>query len=214
MNQYQFWQNTRQRRLPDHPAVAQFVRPKIELIEKDIGTLNGLKVLDVGCGNGYFTFWFEKKCDVTGLDFSTRMLELNPCAKKIHGEAENLPFTNNSFDLVFCSNLLHHLKDPTLAVKEMARVSKKFVVILEPNRNNPLMFLFSLLYQEERNALKYSKKYLTSLIVQNTKGDIIRATTCGKILPNKTPKSMLPFLEKLPENGLGGFYNLVIAKVK
>jgi ubiquinone/menaquinone biosynthesis C-methylase UbiE len=62
---------------------------------------------------------------------------------------EDLKFEDNSFDVVFCHALLHHVDDIDRVIGEMKRVSCKWIVLLEPNRNNPLMFLFSLLIKEE-----------------------------------------------------------------
>lgn len=46
--------------------------------------------------------------------------------------------------MVFEANVLHHVADREGVIREMARTSSRYVVLLEPNRNNPLMFAFSL----------------------------------------------------------------------
>jgi ubiquinone/menaquinone biosynthesis C-methylase UbiE len=62
------------------------------------------------------------------MDFSQFMLFSNTCQIKAQWSALELPFNDKSFDVVFCSNLLHHLAAPLIAVKEMARVSKSYVI--------------------------------------------------------------------------------------
>ncbi|MDA0820832.1 MAG: class I SAM-dependent methyltransferase [Proteobacteria bacterium] len=97
-------------------------------------------VLDIACGLGE---WL-KVCDsrganVHGIDLSQRAIDY--CKKQIpSGEffaqaAEVLPFDNESFDYVTCLGSLEHFVDPVIALKEMARVSKRGArfVILVPN---------------------------------------------------------------------------------
>ena len=129
--QKEFWEDKKRsrRRYPNHPVVEAFVIPKINFISKNINLFKKTSLLDVGCGNGFFTYHFNKLCDVVGLDFSEQMLKINPHLNLIKGDAENLPFNNNSFDIVFCSNLLHHLKNPEIAINEMKRVSKKYIIL-------------------------------------------------------------------------------------
>ena len=139
------------------------------------------------------------------------MLSLNPYRKAIQGEVENLPFCDGSHDIVFSTNLLHHLDDPLCALKEMARVSRKFVVLVEPNRNNLLMFLFSLIKKVERGALKFSQNYLVSLIEQAGLR-LLCACSHGSIVPNKTPGFLVSFLEPINKKIPMGFYIMAIAE--
>src|SRR3990172_8000670 len=111
-----FWDSTRARRTADHPSVRAFVAPKLEMIvrEKRIG--QDSSVLDLVCGNGYFTVPLSRLANVVGLDLSRRMLSLNRHDGCVLGSALNLPFGENSFDVVLCANLLHHLNEPWMAL--------------------------------------------------------------------------------------------------
>ena len=209
-NQKDYWDTFRKRRTPNHPVVKAFVEPKIDFIKENIGHIENLTVLDVGCGNGYFTSNFSKFSYTVGLDYSRFMLSINPCNKLIQSSALSLPFKDNTFDLVFCSNLLHHIDDPTKAIKEMKRVSRKFVIISEPNRNNPLMALFSAIVEEERGALKFSLKYLETL-VERCELKTIASCSIGSVVPNKTPKSLLKFFSIIDKKSSFAFYNIIIS---
>jgi len=44
-----------------------------------------------------------------------------------------LPYKDNAFDLVLCTEVLEHLDDPQKGLKELVRVSKKYLVISVPN---------------------------------------------------------------------------------
>lgn len=195
--QKNFWGNYNiiKRRHPSHPVVEAFVMPKIQFIRKNVPLAKDTTLLDIGCGNGFFTYYFAKMCQVTGLDFSKQMLKINPHNKLVYGDAENLPFPDESFDITFCSSLLHHLSNPEKAIQEMKRVAKKYIIISEPNRNNPLLFLFSLIKKEERGLRKFTKNYLLDL-GRNIGLKNINYLVSGLIFPNKTPGILLPILKK------------------
>ena len=89
----------------------------------------GSYVLDVGCNAGALDIPLIKKgCHVKGIDLVEDLVER---AKKNGvfaqvGEAEDLSmFDNDKFDVVICTEVLEHLYDPTLALKEAYRVLKK-----------------------------------------------------------------------------------------
>ncbi|CAD6492623.1 MAG: Ubiquinone/menaquinone biosynthesis C-methyltransferase UbiE [Candidatus Argoarchaeum ethanivorans] len=169
-----------------------------------------MSILDVGCGNGFFTYYFSKLAYTVGIDYSRYMLSINPCDLLIQGSALQLPFKTNSFDLIFCSNLLHHVEDPESVVSEMKRVSKKFVILSEPNRNNPLMALFSVLVREERGQLKFSLSYLKKVAISSGL-NILDACSLGSVVPNKTPLFLLELFKKIDKKSVVGFYSIVLA---
>ena len=215
IQQKKFWEDKRRskRRCPNHPVVRAFVSPKINFILENLKLSKKATLLDVGCGNGFFTYHLGKLCNVTGLDFSEQMLKINPHPRLVNGDAKNLPFNNNSFDIVFCSNLLHHLENPEITIREMKRVAKNYVILSEPNRNNPLMFLFGLIKKEERKSLNFTKRYLNK-ICKNINLQPIKALLSGFIYPNKTSdnKILLSFLKKLDFNNPLGSYVTIIYK--
>ncbi len=72
------------------------------------------------------------------------------------------------FDLAYAWEVLHHLDNPLQAVAEMKRVSRRYLVLIEPNRNNIAQFLFALLSPEHRLVFQYSRRFLDELV--NTLG--------------------------------------------
>jgi SAM-dependent methyltransferase len=94
------------------------------------------KVLEVGCGAGHVMEILSEHMDIAGIDSDPDMVSL--CKQKgldVHfGDAGNLPFRDDNFDIVYCSFLLLWLPEPAKAVREMARVSRKWVICLaEPD---------------------------------------------------------------------------------
>jgi len=97
-------------------------------------------ILDVGCGEG-FTLNRLKEHGIgkklEGLEYSKDAIALGkklyPGIKIIHGSVYELPYEDNSFDLVLCTEVLEHLEEPAKALKELVRVAKKYLVISVPN---------------------------------------------------------------------------------
>ncbi len=97
-------------------------------------------ILDVGCGEG-FTLNRLKEHGVgkqlEGVEYSKDAIELGrktyPQIKIKQGDIYNLPYEDNTFDLVLCTEVLEHLGEPEKALKELVRVSKKYLVISVPN---------------------------------------------------------------------------------
>jgi len=139
------------------------------------------------------------------------MLKQSPTDNRIQGSALSLPFKDDSFDVVFCSNLLHHVENPTEALLEMKRVSKEYVISSEPNRNNIIMALFHAIKPEERGALKFSRSYMENCF-KDAAICVVNSCSMGSIVPNKTPTFLLSLLKKLNLTGPLGFYNIIIGK--
>jgi len=86
-------------------------------------------VLDLCCGHGAMTAKLcALGCQVTGLDFSEEMLaharSNAPQATLQNGDAQNLPFEDQSFDAVVCNCGIMHLPDQPKALAEARRVLK------------------------------------------------------------------------------------------
>ena len=93
------------------------------------------KILDVGCGYTSVLNLFSEG-ERYGIDVTIEGLKKNkfPLSKKvkwINATAEDLPFKDNFFDIVFCANGLDHYSNPQRAIAEVGRVLKnKGVFIL------------------------------------------------------------------------------------
>ncbi len=213
MFQKEYWErkSLEDRRPPDHPVVRQYVVPKIEQIRRVISLEKKTRLLDVGCGNGFFSYYFDQICDTVGVDFSQKMLVKNPLRQKLLMDAGQLSFQDFAFDVVFCHALLHHVDNLDQVLQEMRRVSRKYVVILEPNRNNPLMFLFSAIVPEERKALAFSMGYLREKLERN-KLKVVASFSHGMTVPNKTPRVLLPMVRFLDFKQPLGMTNVLIAE--
>ncbi len=99
----------------------------------EFDAFSGRDVLDIGCGPGWLTVNYAAgKANVSSVDLTPRAVELarahlamrNVTADVREGNAENLPFPDNSFDLVVASGVLHHTPDVHMAFRESCRVTR------------------------------------------------------------------------------------------
>jgi ubiquinone/menaquinone biosynthesis C-methylase UbiE len=95
----------------------------------------GERLLDVGCKTGNHLLFFRRAgCDVTGIDSSLSMLEtarkkLGNRADFHSGSPEDLPFSDNEFDVVTLINCLELVENPQKAIEEAIRVSRERVFL-------------------------------------------------------------------------------------
>lgn len=97
-----------------------------------------LTVLDAGCGNGYWTkLLSDRYTSVIGIDNSEKLLEIarnkNISANieyKLMDLEQALPFSDESFDLVFSNMVVHYIQNINLFSKEMFRILKKDGLLL------------------------------------------------------------------------------------
>lgn len=116
---------------------------RVKMLCRDVTP--GMRVLELGCGAGYFTRELARTgADITAIDISSDLLELaraNCSAANVRYEIQDaaaLTYAEATFDSVVGSSILHHLQiDP--AVAEIYRVLKPggSIHFTEPNMLNP-----------------------------------------------------------------------------
>lgn len=103
---------------------------------------------------------------VTAVDVSPAMLgqaktvSLGSITTKFQeGVAENLPFEDNSFDLVFCHALLKHLPESVQSkvIRELARVTSKYVIVAASVRRGPAGVIRR--FRHSRGAVAVSRQW-------------------------------------------------------
>jgi SAM-dependent methyltransferase len=199
-------------RSPTHPVVEAYSQPKLAFVQQHVALQPESRILDVGCGNGVFTHYLAQLSDnVTGVDASQKLLAENPHSEVMLGDATNLQFEDQSFDVVFEANLLHHVSARERVIDEMRRVSRRYLVFIEPNRWNPLMMAFGVVVREERGLLRSSRGSLIRLI-EGCGGRVIASTVTGMISQNNTPERLVPFLRRYDRPIWWGEYIVLVAE--
>jgi len=110
-------------------------------------------IVDVGCGDGlYFSHILQHsiRCNLlVGVDTSmeavakARQMSKDARTECIVADAQALPFRTAIFDLAFSKDLLHHTNNPVRVLKEIKRVCYGNLIIVEANRPNFIMLLYT-----------------------------------------------------------------------
>ncbi|MDR7519551.1 MAG: class I SAM-dependent methyltransferase [Armatimonadota bacterium] len=91
----------------------------------------GMRALDVGCRNGYFSEILTRR------GYTVHAIDIKPDypSAEIVDANQPLPYGDGTFDLVWCSEVLEHLDAPAAAVAEFRRVLKPggLLVLTTPN---------------------------------------------------------------------------------
>jgi SAM-dependent methyltransferase len=212
--QIAYWEEERGHRMHDHPVVELFATQRLDFIRRHLDLGDVRNALDVGCGNGFSTYYTRRSVpDIWASDRSSFMLARHPLrdeGRLAAADAVQLPFADGSFDLVYGWEVLHHMAEPIRAVREMARVSRRHVFLVEPNPWNAAQFAFALWDPDHRWVLRYTKRYMRGLCEQAGL-QVRRVVTGGWILPNVTPRALGPVLGLLPYRFPVGLSNWVFA---
>jgi ubiquinone/menaquinone biosynthesis C-methylase UbiE len=130
-----------------------------------LGPQAGERVLDIGCGTGNHLLLLNKSgLDITGTDASPYMLTKarerlgNRCVLKT-GTAEELPFSDNEFDIVVLINTLEFLDNPLKVLQEVGRVAKRKVFIGVINPFSPYYIYSRLIALYKKSIIDHIKPY-------------------------------------------------------
>jgi SAM-dependent methyltransferase len=113
-----------------HQRILQLVR-----------TTGARHVLDAGCGEGFTMRELREggvQSAMVGVDFSLTALAWNQAYQVAMSplnaaDVHHLPFPDSSFDLVLCLEVLEHLPDSALGLRELLRVSRDYVLVSVPH---------------------------------------------------------------------------------
>ena len=134
--------------------------PENRFILSHLGDIAGKYLLDLGCGAGESSVYFARKgvrC-VAG-DYSAVMIKTAKQLARLYNveieaqviNAEDLDFADNTFDIIYVSNVLHHV-DTEKSLLEIYRVLKTggIACIWEPLRHNPIINVYRWIASEVR----------------------------------------------------------------
>lgn len=120
---YHWFECDRRSRVYNAPLVARY-----QCVKKRVPA--GKKILDIGCGDGYLMHLLSPEAhSVTGIDpertavqLARKMLSGNQNCTVTHGDAYEIPFEDQSFDVVVMADVIEHLEDDKRSCREAARV--------------------------------------------------------------------------------------------
>ena len=147
-----------------------------EIISR-VNNINLKSLLDVGCGTGniLLKLYRNKNIKLYGLDLSEKMIEIakNKLNSKIElkvGDAEFIPWQDNSFEVIICNASFHHYPNPEKVLLEMKRVLKQSgkLIIGDPTAPLILRQALNLLCKISNNGdyKIYSEKEIKELLTK------------------------------------------------
>ena len=127
-----------------------------KIVWKQLGDMEGKKILDFGSGEGITANHFAEKNDVTAIEPSKEMLSnawKDYEYTQIVGDVNALSaFKNETFDMIICHNVLEYIDDKAAVIKALVRVLKKdgIISIVKHNRAGRVMQMAVLLDDFEK----------------------------------------------------------------
>lgn len=128
-----------------------YFRRCITTIFKNLKVKDSDLVLDAGCGEGFYILLLASlyKCKIVGFDNDSKILKA--AKKRTSGLTNitldkytilNLPYKDNSFDKIICSEVIEHINNDKKAISELYRVLKPkgTIVVTVPRSNYPLFW--------------------------------------------------------------------------
>lgn len=106
------------------------------------------RVLDIGCGNKPYKKLFKDKCfEYLGCD----IVQSSESCVDIICEATNIPLEDNSFDTIFCTQVIEHVGDHNKLIHEMYRLLKPngYAIVSGP--------LYWHLHEEPHDYFRFTK---------------------------------------------------------
>ncbi len=143
-------------RVEDVEVAAAFTAPTAlenRHVLEALGDLHGRKLLDIGCGLGESSVLFAKLgASVTASDLSPGMILFTERLAAHHGvkietcvaPGEVLPLPDNSFDIIYTANTIHHLSDRPTFFREVSRLLRPDGVFCswDPVKYNPIINIY------------------------------------------------------------------------
>lgn len=146
----------------------RFFTPKVPALFKVVRNLPAQsKVVDVGAGTGGLLQLMEKanaSLKTYALDIG-RPPEFISNGMFLRGNIMNLPFQDNSFDLVVCSHVIEHLTDPFPAVAELKRICKLegYIYLETPSHRSSIMPIGFNFWDDPTHVRPYTRISLSKL---------------------------------------------------
>ena len=135
---------------PQHSTSTAYARPinvaRIQIFSELVRNVGvGLRILDVGCGDGVISEPMSRMGNnVTSVDLPTITIlaQKRRVSSVVAGDAEHLAFASNSFDVVLASEVVEHLWDPHSFFDEAFRVLKTegYIIIEAPEGEEGLRY--------------------------------------------------------------------------
>lgn len=143
---------------------------RYEVVRREVSNASQRnRVLDIGCGDAYLIAQIQSLCtEVRGIDSEAQavalandILQNHPHCKVVQGDCYHLPFDDDYFDIVLCTDVIEHLTDPQSCLREIRRVlnDKGILVMTTPKFRPDRKW-------DERHEKEYTSQELEKMLSQ------------------------------------------------
>jgi len=177
----------------------------------------GDKILDVGVGTGRLLETY-KDLDKYGMDISTTYLNItkekgiNCCISLV----EDMPYQDNYFDIITCTDVLEHVLDLNLAVKNILRVLKPGgkLIVRVPYREDISWYLGPECPYDYVHVRSFDENNLKGLFTKIFKTKILDWSTAGEYLNESRLKYPVPPYNRWVKGFISFYYDYKLKRDK
>lgn len=124
----------------------------IEIVLPFLDFEKNLKILDAGCGSGHLMSLLKEKTrfslnkNIIGIDYNKNLFKLKAKDNEIlivRGDLTQLPFKDDTFDIIFCLDVLEHIYEIEKAILALKNALKKegLLIVCQPTEDMWYRFL-------------------------------------------------------------------------
>ena len=179
----------------------------ISLLEGRYANAGPLDILEIGAGVGEISRMLRsgpvriKRYVATEYSYPAVVHLKNEGLQCAQVSAEELPFADNSFDLVFCVDVMHHVANPQRMAHEIVRVTRKHFFLCEANGVSPVRRLVELTpLAKSLGERSYLPGRYRSFFPEGQVGEI-KMRPFYVLVPPKVPGRLIPWVAALSEVG-------------
>lgn len=177
----------------DKDIKGQHARSLYPVLLEKLSHISFQSALDLGCGTGEMLKLILQEDagkELYGIDLSEKMLQvakskLPEQVKLLLGDSETLPFSDNTFDVVYCNDSFHHYPAPMNVLREVQRVLKPGGTFLMGDCWQPLVgriiMNFYMRHSKEGDVKIYSETEIVSMLSEyfrNVSWEQVGNTAC------------------------------------
>ena len=166
--------NAAAQKYAEDQELSEYAERNKQTVREMFQCFSGEKVLDLGCGYGWYTDYFRGiGADVVGVDGSDKMLEIArsfypECSFLLCDIEASLPFDDGHFDLIFCNQVLMDIENIESVFSECRRVLKPqgilYYSIVHPA-------FYDCHWIQDENGFKYAKSMRSYISTYSVKND-------------------------------------------